>query len=106
MNHKRRIHDAIGGGDCRGDARVLCGPLWLLVPGVIGSRSLCEIDMEQCPHCGGTLEIIAAIEHHVIAKILTHLGLSAGHRPDPQRGHSMDFKRPSMRAPLSSPGAS
>jgi hypothetical protein len=37
MNHKRRIHDAIvevvvtAGG-----ARVLCGPLWLLVPAVIG----------------------------------------------------------------------
>ena len=22
-----------------------------------------EIDMEQCPQCGGTLKIIAAIEH-------------------------------------------
>ena len=37
-----------------------------------------EIDMEQCPQCGGTLKIIAAIEHPpVIAKILTHLGLPA-----------------------------
>ncbi|MGH8646604.1 MAG: hypothetical protein ACREX4_19960, partial [Gammaproteobacteria bacterium] len=36
------------------------------------------IDMEHCPHCGGTLKIIAAIEAPaVIAKILAHLGLSA-----------------------------
>ena len=37
-----------------------------------------EIDIEKCPHCGGTLKIIAAIENpDVIAKILAHLGLSA-----------------------------
>jgi hypothetical protein len=37
-----------------------------------------DIDMEHCPQCGGTLKIIAAIEHPpVIAKILTHLGLPA-----------------------------
>jgi len=37
-----------------------------------------EIDIEQCPPCGGTLKIIAAIEHPpVITKILTHLGLPA-----------------------------
>jgi hypothetical protein len=34
------------------------------------------IDIEHCPHCGGTLKIIAAIEQPaVIAKILAHLGL-------------------------------
>ena len=34
------------------------------------------IDIEHCPHCGGTLTIIAAILNPaVIAKILTHLGL-------------------------------
>ena len=37
-----------------------------------------EIDIEQCPQCGGTLKLIAAIEDPpMIAKILTHLGLSA-----------------------------
>jgi hypothetical protein len=37
-----------------------------------------EIDMEHCSQCGGTLTIIAAIEHPpVITKILTHLGLPA-----------------------------
>jgi len=37
-----------------------------------------EIDREHCSQCGGTLKIIAAIEHApVIAKILTHLGWSA-----------------------------
>ncbi len=37
-----------------------------------------DFDIEHCPHCGGTLKIIAAIENpHVIAKILTHLSLSA-----------------------------
>ncbi len=35
------------------------------------------IDMEQCPQCGDTLKIIAAIEDPtVMAMILTHLGLS------------------------------
>ncbi|MGH8513916.1 MAG: hypothetical protein ACREV8_08235, partial [Gammaproteobacteria bacterium] len=35
-----------------------------------------DIDIEKCPHCGGTLEIIVAIEHPaVIAKILSHLSL-------------------------------
>ncbi|MGH8652492.1 MAG: transposase [Gammaproteobacteria bacterium] len=35
-----------------------------------------DIDIEHCPHCGGTLKIIAAIlDLSVIAKILAHLGL-------------------------------
>ena len=35
-----------------------------------------DIDIEHCPHCGGTMKIIAAIEEPaVIAKILAHLGL-------------------------------
>jgi hypothetical protein len=35
-----------------------------------------DIDIEHCPHCGGILKIIAAIEDPaVIAKILAHLGL-------------------------------
>jgi hypothetical protein len=35
-----------------------------------------DIDIERCPHCGGTMKIIAAIEEPaVIAKILAHLGL-------------------------------
>ncbi len=35
-----------------------------------------DIDLEHCPHCGGTVKIIAAIEDPaVIARILTHLGL-------------------------------
>ena len=35
-----------------------------------------DIDIEHCPHCGGTLNIIAAIEDPaVITKILAHLGL-------------------------------
>ena len=43
-----------------------------------------DIDIEQCPQCGGTLKIIAAIEDPaVIAKILTHLGWSA--RAPPRR---------------------
>lgn len=39
--------------------------------------------LEHCPHCGGALKIIAAIEEPaVIARILTHLGLSP--RPPPR----------------------
>ena len=37
-----------------------------------------DIDMEHGPQCGGTLTIIATIvDPTVMAKILTHLGLSA-----------------------------
>ncbi len=37
-----------------------------------------DFDIEHCPHCGGTLKVIAAIEDPaVIATILTHLGLPA-----------------------------
>jgi hypothetical protein len=37
-----------------------------------------DIDIAPCPHCGGALRIIAAIEEPaVIVKILTHLGLPA-----------------------------
>ncbi len=39
-----------------------------------------KIDVEHCPHCGGTLKIIAAIEEpSVITKILAHLGLPTRH---------------------------
>ena len=35
-----------------------------------------DIDVEHCPHCGGNLKIMAAIEDpSVITKILDHLGL-------------------------------
>jgi hypothetical protein len=39
-----------------------------------------NIDVEHCPHCGGKLKIIAAIEEPgVIAKILAHFGLPTRH---------------------------
>ena len=45
-----------------------------------------DIDIEQCPQCGGTLTILATIEDpSVIAKILTHLGLPA--RAPPARNN-------------------
>ncbi|MBC7623370.1 MAG: hypothetical protein H7232_08295 [Aeromicrobium sp.] len=43
----------------------------------------CDIDIEQCPHCGGQLKLIAAIEEPaVIQRILTHLGLAT--QPPPR----------------------
>ncbi|MDP1951946.1 MAG: transposase [Nitrosomonas sp.] len=43
-----------------------------------------DIDIEHCPHCGGTLKIIAAIlESGAITKILDHLGLSSRAPPRP-----------------------
>ena len=34
-----------------------------------------DLDIEHCPHCGGQLKLIAAIEEPaVIQRILTHLG--------------------------------
>ena len=49
------------------------------------------IDVERCPHCGGDLKIIAAIEEPaVIVKILTHLGLPARAPPrSPERPLSL-----------------
>ncbi len=42
-----------------------------------------DIDIEHCPHCGGQLKLIAAIEEPTaIARILTHLGLAA--QPPPR----------------------
>jgi len=42
------------------------------------AQALLEIDVEHCPHCGGRLKIIAAIEDPtVIVSILTLLGLPA-----------------------------
>ena len=39
-------------------------------------KRVLDIDIEHCPHCGGTMKIIAAIlEPAVITKILAHLGL-------------------------------
>jgi hypothetical protein len=42
-----------------------------------------DIDIEHCPHCGGQLKLIAAIEEQTaINRILTHLGLAA--QPPPR----------------------
>jgi hypothetical protein len=50
-----------------------------------------EIDMEHCSQCGGTLKLIASIEHPpVIAKTLTHLGLPA--RAPPPTGADLRFE--------------
>ncbi len=46
-----------------------------------------DIDIEHCPHCGGRVKIIAAIEDPaVIVSILTHLGLPARAPPRPRHG--------------------
>ena len=50
-------------------------------------KRLFEIDIEQCPQCGGTLTILAAIEDPpVIAQIFSHLGLSARAPPRSSSG--------------------
>ena len=55
------------------------------VKGEFGAYLECgilDIDIERCPNCGAALKIIAAIEEPgVIARILTHLGLSARAQP-------------------------
>jgi uncharacterized protein with PIN domain len=44
-----------------------------------------DIDIEHCPHCGGQLKAIAAIEQPaIIERILTHLGLAAQPLPRAQ----------------------
>ena len=43
----------------------------------LGER-VSDIDIERCPHCGGQLKLIAAIEEPaVIQRIRIHLGLAA-----------------------------
>ena len=50
-----------------------------------------DIDIEHCPHCGGTMKIIAAIlEPAVITKILAHLGLPTR---APPRAPARSFNR-------------
>ncbi len=42
-----------------------------------------DIDIERCPHCGGQLKLVAALEDAAaIARLLTHLGLAA--QPPPR----------------------
>ena len=50
-----------------------------------------DLDLQHCPNCGGELKIIAAIlEHPLIEKILTHLGLQARAPPRaPARGSQL-----------------
>jgi hypothetical protein len=47
-----------------------------------------NLDLTQCPHCGGELRIVAAIlQRQTIEKILNHLGLEAQPPPRaPARG--------------------
>ena len=53
-----------------------------------------DIDMENCPNCGGTLKIIAAIEGPpVILRVLTHLGLPTHARLAPPHAESIYSKR-------------
>ncbi len=46
-----------------------------------------QIDIELCPHCGGTLRVIASIEDtKVIARILAHIvARDGGHGPGQPR---------------------
>jgi Putative transposase len=50
-----------------------------------------ELDLTQCPHCGGDLKIVAAIlQRQAIEKILNHLGLDLQPPPRaPARGQMM-----------------
>ncbi|HEY5285160.1 MAG TPA: transposase [Polyangia bacterium] len=50
-----------------------------------------DLDLEDCPSCGGELKLIVAIlEQPVIEKILTHLGLQARAPPrSPARGQAL-----------------
>jgi len=68
------------------DAFLACGILAHLPVGSAKGRMrwaqllkrVFDIDIERCPHCGGQLKLIAAIEDAAaIARILTHLGLAA-----------------------------
>ena len=50
----------------------------LFIPSACLLKCVFDVDMERCPHCGGSLKIVAAIEAPaVIVRILTHPGLPA-----------------------------
>ena len=54
-----------------------------------------DIDLEQCPECGGALKILAAIEvPAVITKILTHLRLPARAPPGSPARPVVLFQKP------------
>jgi len=59
----------------------LLTPVLRLIHRVIAGFLLKRVfapDIEHCPQCGGDMKIIAAIEEpEVVARILSHLGLSA-----------------------------
>ena len=60
-------------------------------PDVAGIYCVFEIDMEDCPNCGGEMKIFAAIlEQPVVEKILMHLGLPSRAPPhSPARGQAL-----------------
>ena len=59
--------------------------------GPAGLARVVEIDIEQCPQCGGTLKIIAAIEHPPSSPKSSRISACPpGHRPDPRCGYSID----------------
>jgi len=58
-----------------------------------------EIDLENCPNCGGQLKIIAAImKQPVIEKMFAHLGLQADceRMTAPARGSQLQAARPPL----------
>src|SRR5262245_28050999 len=62
-----------------------------------------DIDIENCPNCGGALKIIAAIEDlPVIIKIVSHLGLPT-HAPPRFPARPLDFIPDNLTAENSLP---
>jgi len=66
-----------------------------------------EIDMEHCSQCGGTLTIIAAIEHPTRLPRSSLISVCPlEHRPEQRPAPSMDSNRPApQRSPLPSGSA-
>jgi hypothetical protein len=51
-------------------------------------RRTFDLDVLECPRCGGRLRLIALIEQaHVVDRILRHLGLQTD-RPEPRPGRA------------------
>jgi hypothetical protein len=69
-------------------------------------RQVYEVDPLLCPHCGGTMKVIAVIDRPaVIRQILEHLGLSTAAPslrapPDPPDGLAADQLREWSYEPL------
>ena len=88
------------GGPCNDHAHTAHGSTPTRISWARLLKRVFEIDIEHCPHCGGRLKIIAAIEDPavIVGSSPTSACLCAPRR-DPRHGHCPCSKRPDSHPP-------